>query len=171
MSLYALPVSAKPGHIQRTAAGSKWVVIAEGSDPNNIQSTGVVERVPHNCPIDITITTDWWAPIAPLFDAIGAEYLADKLYHESGTVLDDVEGKGLNTIVLHCHANAVQLVALVAVIAILFLGIAAVIAAIKMESPEALLKEGAGIVKWLAIGGLGLGTLMLGREFLKTREA
>ena len=162
MSLYSLS-SPKPVR----AAGSGMVVLAEGTGLEDVHATGVAERIPHGCPFDIVITTAFWAPVAPLFDLAGSEWVADRLYNESGAIVEDVESTGAHTVVMHCRANAVQLIALIGAIGAVLFGVAAVITSIRVEAPEDLLGSAFETARWLVAGGLGIGILLLARELVR----
>lgn len=139
-----------------------WVTIAEGTSPDNMRATeaGKGKKVPHGEPLDIIITLPAWLPAGAVFDSFLGEELAQRLHQQTGAVVRDVESTGYHTVVMHCEANffAVTAGTLAALAAILF-GVGFLIAAIRVEAPEDLLKPLADVVKWVAIGLIALAAI------------
>lgn len=109
-----------------------WKVLAEGKSLDDLHSTGVLDKIPHNTPFDIELEV-MWAPLAKLFDIAGAEWAAQR-FLEVGTIVEDVEEKG-GKVIIHCKANAVQIVPLLFAIAAIFATIAFFIISVRVSAP------------------------------------
>jgi len=148
-----------------------WVTVAEGSSLEDLHPTaaGAGKQIKHGAPFDITIKTPFWFPVAPLFDSLGSEYVAQLFHTETGGILRDVEGRGWYEIVLHMEANAFAITpGILAGVAAILIGLGIAVTAVRIDSPgDALedIKKGLGsladIVKWGAIGAAAVGGLMV----------
>ena len=123
-----------------------WKTIAEGESLSDLHSTGVVEKLPHNTPFDIELTP-MWGFLSNLGDVAGAEWAAAR-FLEAGAIVVDVEGKD-SKIIIHCRANAVQMIPLILAIAAVFATLAFLITSIKVSAPIA---GAMGIIGAVAIG-------------------
>lgn len=132
----------------------EWTVVAEGTNFDDVKT--YVQKLPHGTKFNIELQTDWWAPIAPLADLAGAEWVANMLYSDASAILDDVEGVGLYKIIMHCTANAVQLAVLLPILAAI-VATAGIIAAIIAIVIFALIELVAKVVPWVAIGLIAIG--------------
>lgn len=122
-----------------------WQTIAEGNSLDDLHSSGVIDKLPHNSKFDIEFETRWdW--LAQLADLAGAEWVAEQFLNV-GAIIEDVEGKE-GKVIIHCRANAVQLLPLLAVIAAVFAAVALLIIAIKVKAPVEALSQ----TKWILIG-------------------
>lgn len=120
-----------------------WITMAEGASLEEFQAcTPPYTELPKGTKLKLTIETPWYVPIAPLADLFFAEWVAAKFINEAGAEIIDVEGIGLNTIIVHMEADPVWLVPLIWSIAAVALSVAIIIAVIKLEAniPE--------MVKW-----------------------
>lgn len=140
------------------------IVLAEGTLEEFENYTPPVQSLPHGTPITLDITCYSWAPVAPLFDLFGAEWAADMLYNDSGTVLDDVEGVGWYTIRMHMHANAAWVVPLIFVVLGLLgiAGLAYIVSQLRMIAEIA--PELFDFLKWGAIAVTVVGGLLVLRS-------
>ena len=137
---------------------SHEILLASGtindvSDTLTITSAGQGQQVIHDGEFTITCETSW--PIAPLFDLFGAEALADMLWNETGAILDDVEGKGFNTVVLHCRANIFQVTPLVAIgIVAVLISVGIIGVTVFVESPGEFLSDVVTLISWAWIAAI-----------------
>jgi len=135
-----------------------WQTVAKAKNLKELEEIAPAVTFAHDEKFRIVIELPWWAPVAPIFDAVGAEWAVDMFYDQAGAILEDVEGVGAHKVVLHFKANAVQLAVLIPVL-ILVLGTVAalVIAAVSIDRwlPPAI-----GAAMWpLAIAGGVLGVV------------
>lgn len=139
------------------------VVLAEGTLEEFENYQPPVQTLPHGTPISLDITLS--VPAAPFFDVVGAEWVADMLYNDSSTVLDDVEGVGWYVIRMHMHANAAWVIPLIFVIlAILGIaGIAYIVTQLRMTAEVA--PDFFDWLKWGAIAVTVVGGLVVLRSF------
>lgn len=109
----------------------QWVTIVE-CDYDELETvTPTVQELPKGTVFRIYVETEWWAPVAPLFDLLGAEWVAQKLWDVGGE-LKDVWGEGWHTIVMECVADPVWVWALLGALAVILAGVAGIIAVIKI---------------------------------------
>ena len=79
-----------------------WVTLAQGASVEEFQaSKPPVSELSSGTRMQLIIDTPWWAPIAPLADLLGADWVAQRLLNEADTVITDVEGQGWHRIVVH----------------------------------------------------------------------
>ena len=79
-----------------------WITLARGASVEEFQaSKPPVSELPTGTRMQLIIDTPWWAPIAPLADLFGAEWVAQRLLTEADTRIIDVEGQGWHRIVVH----------------------------------------------------------------------
>lgn len=144
------------------------IVLAEGTVEEFENYQPPVQSLPHGTPITLDITLS--VPAAPFFDVVGAEWVADMLYNDSNTVLDDVEGVGWYTIRMHMHANAAWVIPLIfGILAILGIaGIAYIVTQLRMIAEVA--PEVFEWLKWGAIAVTVVGGLVVLRSILKKKE-
>lgn len=134
-----------------------WTTLAEGSSLDEFQaSLPSVSELPKDTRIRLAIETPWYAPVAPLADLFGAEWVAQRLLAEGGAIVTDVEGVGWHKIVVHMKSDPVQVVLLIFAIAALLFGAGFLIASIKLDA-EQIVEMG----KWGVIALIALGALVL----------
>ncbi len=111
-----------------------WVTLAEGDSLKEFQACQpAYSELRHGTKMLLTIESPWWAPIGPLADLFGAEWVADRLLNEGGAHVRDVEGKGWHKVVVHMEADPAWVIPLIWAIAALISSIAFLIAFIKLE--------------------------------------
>lgn len=128
-----------------------WRTLAQGNTLEEFQgSSPPVSELPKGTKLRLTLEMPWYAPIAPLADLWGAEWVAQRMLEE-GVIVEDVEGIGLNTIVVHMRAASPVVPIIWAIVAIIGLITIAIIV-IKLEGllPE-LPPELFEAIKWVAI--------------------
>lgn len=108
-----------------------WETIAEAGSLDELQRIAPDLDIPHGREFRVVVTLS--LPIAPFFDAWGAEQAVDMFYNQAGAILEDVEGVGWNTAILHFRANAVPLLAFIAVLTVVLAGVALIITAIRID--------------------------------------
>ena len=134
-----------------------WVRLAEGKSLEEFQaSRPPYEELRHGTRMLLTIESPWWAPIGPLGDLFGAEWVADKLLAEGGAHVRDVEGKGWHKIVVHMEADPAWVIPLIWAIAALIGAIAFLIAFIKLDAD--IVGE---VFKWGAIALAALAAIVI----------
>lgn len=112
-----------------------WQTVAEGTSLEEFrQSQPPVDELPKGTKLRLEIETPWWAPIAPLADLFGAEWVADTLLDQGGAIITDVEGVGWHKVVVHMEADPAWLIPLIIAIAGIVGGIALIITVIKLEA-------------------------------------
>jgi len=109
----------------------QWITIVECDYDELETTTSTVQELSKGTVFRIYVETEWWAPVAPLFDLVGAEWVADALW-EVGGELRDVWGEGWHTIVMECVADPVWVWALLGALAVILAGVAGIIAVIKI---------------------------------------
>lgn len=82
-----------------------WQTILRGSFEQFRDGTPTVSYLQDGQEFKITVKTQWWAPIAPLFDLFTGEWLAKNLLGVGGEIID-VWGEGLYTVVVWGRAKA-----------------------------------------------------------------
>ena len=129
-----------------------WKTVAEGKNFSDLHSTGVIGELPHGTKFKIIIDTPWYAPVAPLFDIAGAEWIADRFLNEAGAKLLDVEGEGLNRIIMHFEADPVWLTpAGLAAIAAILIAIGLIVVAVRIDA-DLLAPLAAGAIVAIILG-------------------
>lgn len=142
-----------------------WEIMAEGASIEELQAcVPPYSELPKGTKLRLTIETPWYVPIAPLFDLMGAEWVADKLFNEGGAKVIDAEAIGLNKIIVHMEADPAWLVPLIIAIAVVAASVAVIITVIKLEAYLP------GMVKWGAIGLLGGGFAILLAAVIRRRR-
>ena len=114
-------------------AAGQWMTIAECDYDELETTTPAVSELPKGTVFRIYVETHWWAPVAPLFDLGGAEWVADALWQVGGD-LRDVWGEGWHTVVMECVADPVWVWALLGALATILAGVAGVIAVIRLTA-------------------------------------
>lgn len=90
-----------------------WQLLSSGT-PEEFEAGAPNIELPHGTKMRLEMLTS--APIAPLFDLWGAEWVVAKLINEGGAHILDVEGVGWNKVVVHMEANAVWVPIVIGVI-------------------------------------------------------
>lgn len=141
-----------------------WVTLAQGASVEEFQaSKPPVSELSSGTRMQLIIDTPWWAPIAPLADLFGAEWVAQRLLNEADTVITDVEGQGWHRIVVHMKvASPGWPAVIIGVIAVLLFtaGLAYIVHQIRLVAEIA---GPAGISLFLLIA-IGIGIYIVTRR-------
>ena len=131
------------------------VVVAEGPNLEELEVTakGFGKKIKHDAIFEIIIQTPAWAPIAPVFDAFGAEKIAAPIYAKTKGILMDVSAEGWYKVVLTMKANAFHLTpAVLAGLASVLIATGIVVALVKIEAPEEALQSLVSLAQYAVIG-------------------
>lgn len=169
MSLYSLTAGATG------ATGIKWAVIAEGATLDTLKAAVPDQEFGKGVPIRFEM--DLKLPLARAFDLAGAEHLFSSQMPE-GMDLLDVHSEGNSRVIIEAECDPVWLAAIIPIVtskwfimSLVAIGVmmtmGALVTAVKVEAPEEFVQTGLETVKWLVVGGLGLGTILLVREFVR----
>jgi len=133
-----------------------WKVLAEGNLSEFQAAEPEISELPKGTRIKLEIDTGMW-PIAPLADLWGAEWVAQRIYNETGAEIIDVEGVGWNKIIVWMRGSPVPVIPLIYVIAavIIIAGLAYIVHEIRLSI------EAAPIGVPLLLGSLAAGGLLL----------
>lgn len=109
-------------------------------------------------------------PVAPLADLWGAEWVYDKLFNQAGAVILDVRSDGWYTIIVDMEADPVWVPLLIATILAIVIayGIRELKLMAEIGVPSPVISNIATIVKWAAIGVVGVAGIKLVSDLVKT---
>lgn len=135
----------------------KEVILAEGTDANNIIQIYDIAELPKDTRYDIIIHTS--IPIAPIFDLFLAEQFLSSMIDLGGEVLD-VKSMGWSSIKVECVSDPIHVIPLIALISftlgasVLALYITSIIVtAFLEESGEAVVD----LLKWGSVSCIAAG--------------
>jgi len=146
-----------------------WVTIMEGNSLEEFsEATPIVEDLPAGTRFRIVIDTH--LPVAPIANILGAEWLAQQLLDYEARVID-VYSVGWYQVVIEMEALGVPPLVIAAIIIAAIFAVGYLISAIRMDAqlpgPIANL---ATIVKWAAIGAIGVLGIKLASDYMRERK-
>ena len=153
-----------------------WEVLCE---TNNYEDFGAcqpsLQTVPAGTKVKLTLQTPIYLPIAPFFDLAGMELLTSYMIPHGVTIID-VEGVGLNTIIVHGEVIGSTGIGLGPVaVALIIAGFVTALAAIGVTvfvfmKLEVLLPMLIDTARWVVYGILAVGAIMITTSLLKRRQ-
>ena len=132
-------------------------------------ATPAIDDLPPGTRFNIVIDTK--LPVAPIANILGAEWLAEELIDEGAARVINVRSNGWYQVVMEMEAIGIPplIIALIIIAAIFAVGY--LISSIRMDAnlpgPIANL---ATIIKWAAIGGIGILGLKLAHDIIVQRR-
>ena len=144
-----------------------WTIVCQSNSYEEFEAcTPSVDSVPAGTKIKMTLQTPFYLPIAPFFDLAGMETLASFM-DPVGVNVTDVEGVGLNTIIIHGEVPesvgiGIGPVAVALIIGGFVAGLAAIgITVFVLMKLEVLLPLVIDAMRWMVYGVLALTALVL----------
>ena len=132
--------------------------VAYGTDLDEFKNSLTMDEVPHGTKMKLEINTSPW-PIAGLADLWGAEWVADQML-DNGARIDDVRSDGNYKIIVDMTAQSVLVWVILGIISVI--GISILIREIRLlVDIDGLPPSTTDIMKWVAIGSVGLVAIIL----------
>jgi len=142
-----------------------WQTLAQGSLEEFQAAQPEIAELPKGTRIKLEIDTSPW-PVAPLADLWGAEWVAERVFNETGAEIVDVEGVGWNRIIVWMRGSPVPVMPLIYVLAaiIIIAGLAYIVHEVRLSFEKAPVGMSLLAVAAVASGGLLLYALVKRRS-------
>ena len=154
----------------------KWVTVAEGTTMDTLKAVVPDQQFPKGTLLRFEM--DLKLPVARAFDALWVPETIFRTQMPEGLALKDIHSEGSSKVVIEAEVDPIWLLTAVGfikvhwlVISLLAIGLmftlGFLVTAFKVKAPEEVIEKGVEIVQWVVIGGIGVGVLLLAREFVR----